>query len=265
MTLTVMSFRVSEGILRFLRLPLASCRPWSVKESPGSFTYRPRHDASGNVGDQERTGQGTQVQRRARGVRRQLVNPATGEVHELWEEERRRLTYEFGGRHGQFSFPRVMEMLAGESGITGDAFRVFFYFAIQTYEKGGATATEAAKYLGLTPQATRRIAKQLAENKIFLVEEVIGRTIKYRASPHIVSSLSGQEQALEAAAYHLPTMPGRPAAAKDQSDVSKPVPRARRVAAADKRSASPEAEHANDVRDSRRAGAPRREDRGRAG
>ncbi|MFJ8871208.1 hypothetical protein ACIRD6_36325 [Streptomyces sp. NPDC102473] len=58
-------------------------------------------------------------------------------------------------------------------------------------------------------QATRRIAKELAENKFFLVADRIGRTIKYKASPHIVSSLSGAEQSEEAAAYHLPVVPGR--------------------------------------------------------
>ena len=80
-----------------------------------------------------------------------------------------------------------------------------------TYEKGGASAREAAEHLGLTVQATRRIAKKLAEHKMFLVAEKVGRTIKYRASPHIVSALTGAEQAKEAAAYHLPTLPGRPA------------------------------------------------------
>lgn len=99
-------------------------------------------------------------------------------------------------------------MLSGESGITGDALRVFFYCGIMTYKQGGASAKEAAEHLGLTVQATRRIAKSLAANKIFLVAEVTGRTIKYRASPHIVSSLSGADQSEEAAAYHLPTLPG---------------------------------------------------------
>ncbi|MFJ5197611.1 hypothetical protein ACIQCQ_36900 [Streptomyces sp. NPDC088394] len=34
-----------------------------------------------------------------------------------------------------------------------------------TYKQGGATAKEAADHCGLTVQATRRIAKELAENK----------------------------------------------------------------------------------------------------
>ncbi|MDX3343800.1 helix-turn-helix domain-containing protein [Streptomyces baarnensis] len=148
---------------------------------------------------------------------RELVNTATGEVHELWEPEEgggQRRTYNLGGRHGQFSFERVLAMLHVDSGITGDAFRVFWYCGIATYQKGGATAKEAAEHLGLTPQATRRIAKELAENKIFLVADVVGRTIKYKASPHIVSSLTGAEQSEEAAAYHLPTLPGRRTGAK---------------------------------------------------
>lgn len=148
---------------------------------------------------------------------RELVNTATGEVHELWEPEKEsgpRRSYNLGGRHGQFSLDRVSAMLHRDSGITGDAFRVFWFCAIETYQDGGATAKEASEHLGLTPQATRRIAKQLAENKIFLVADVIGRTIKYKASPHIVSSLSGAEQSEEAAAYHLPTLPGRRTGAK---------------------------------------------------
>ncbi|WP_103535989.1 helix-turn-helix domain-containing protein [Streptomyces sp. SM11] len=148
---------------------------------------------------------------------RELVNTATGEVHELWEpggDSGQRRTYSLGGRHGQFSFERVLAMLSGDSGITGDAFRVFFYCGVMTYKQGGATAKEAAEHLGLTPQATRRIAKELAENKIFLVADRIGRTIKYKASPHIVSSLSGVEQSEEASAYHLPTLPGRRTGAK---------------------------------------------------
>ncbi|MGW7401756.1 MarR family transcriptional regulator [Streptomyces cyaneofuscatus] len=148
---------------------------------------------------------------------RELVNRTTGEVHELWEGDEgtdSRRSYSFGGRHGQFSFERVLAMLSADSGITGDAFRVFFYCAILTYKEGGATAKEAAEHLGLTPQATRRIAKELAENKLLLVADRIGRTIKYKARPHIVSSLSGEEQSEQAAAYHLPTVPGRRAGAK---------------------------------------------------
>ncbi|MFE7968257.1 MarR family transcriptional regulator [Streptomyces cellulosae] len=146
------------------------------------------------------------------GRSRALVNTATGEVHELWEpdEKEQRRTYSFG-RYGQFSFAQVLAMLSKDSGITGDDLRVFFYCGIMTYEKGGASAREAAEHLGLTVQATRRIAKKLAEHKMFLVAEKVGRTIKYRASPHIVSALTGAEQAKEAAAYHLPTLPGRPA------------------------------------------------------
>ncbi|GGY18993.1 hypothetical protein GCM10010358_82480 [Streptomyces minutiscleroticus] len=203
------------------------------------------------------------------GRSRELVNTATGEIHELWEPDEGgpRRAYNLGGRFGQFSFTRVLEMLKAESGITGDDFRVFFYCGIMTYEKGGATAKEAAEFLGLTPQATRRIAKKLAENKIFLVAEVIGRTIKYRASPHIISSLTGAEQAEEAAAYHLPTMPGRSgAASKGQTHgTQKPVSRARRTAGAHKRAVAPEAERADDVRDPGRSGAQRRAYGGRAG
>lgn len=161
-------------------------------------------------------GQGSQVPNQGRSGRsRALVNTATGEVHELLEPEGEgapRRSYAFGGRHGQFSFERVLAMLAADSGITGNEFRLFFYCGIMTYNgKGGATAVEAADFLGLTPQATRRMAKKLAEHKMLLVADVIGRTIKYRVTPHIVSSLSGREQSEEAAAYHLPTLPGRPA------------------------------------------------------
>lgn len=149
---------------------------------------------------------------------RELVNTATGEVHELWEPEEedggQRRTYNLGGRHGQFSFERVLAMLDGDSGITGDAFRVFWYCGIMTYKRGGASAKEAAEHLKLTPQATRRIAKELSENKLLLVADRVGRTIKYRASPHIVSSLTGSEQSEEAVAYHLPTLPGRRTGAK---------------------------------------------------
>ncbi|MBV1940797.1 MarR family transcriptional regulator [Streptomyces sp. BV286] len=146
------------------------------------------------------------------GHSRKLVNTATGEVHELYDAEENRRSYSFGGRHGQFSFERVLAMLAADSGITGDEFRLFFYCGIMTYNgKGGANARESAEYLGLTPQATRRMSKKLAEHKMLLVADRIGRTIKYRVTPHIVSSLSGREQSEEAAAYHLPTLPGRPA------------------------------------------------------
>ncbi|WP_234444186.1 helix-turn-helix domain-containing protein [Streptomyces sp. NRRL S-1868] len=198
---------------------------------------------------------------RRTGRSRELVNRATGEVHELWEpEDEKRRSYQFGGRHGQFSFARILDMLAKDSGITGDDFRVFWYCAIMTYNKGGATASEAAKYLGLTPQAARRMAKKLCENRIFLVEEVIGRTKKYKASPHIVSSLSGAEQASLAAAYHLPTMPGRSGAASKgrENATPKPVSGARRSAGADRRAVPPQAELADDVRDSGRSGARRR-------
>ncbi|MET9774586.1 helix-turn-helix domain-containing protein [Streptomyces sp. NPDC006367] len=158
---------------------------------------------------------GQQVPNQGRSGRsRALVNIATGEVHELLEQDEDvpRRSYAFGGRHGQFSFERVLAMLSADSGITGNEFRLFFYCGIMTYNgKGGATAREAADYLGLTPQATRRMAKKLAEHKMLLVADVIGRTIRYRVTPHIVSSLSGREQSEEAAAYHLPTLPGRPA------------------------------------------------------
>lgn len=192
-------------------------------------------------------------EQRRRGHSRELVNRATGEVHELWEpnEEEKRRSYALGGRHGQFSFSRILEMLSAESGVTGDDFRLFWYCAIMTYDKGGATATEAAKYLGLTPQATRRMAKKLCENRIFLVEEVIGRTKKYKASPHIVSSLSGAEQSALAAAYHLPTMPGRPGAASKGRKNATPesVPGSRRSSSQDGRAVPPQAERTDDVRD----------------
>ncbi|MFE0472387.1 MarR family transcriptional regulator [Streptomyces sp. NPDC058947] len=200
---------------------------------------------------------------------RELINTATGEVHELleFEESGRRRSYSFGGRHGQFSFERVLAMLKKDSGITGDDFRVFFYCGIMTYDKGGATAKDAAEFLGLTPQATRRIAKKLAEHHIFLVAERIGRTIKYKASPHIVSSLTGAEQSEEAAAYSLPTLPGRPGAASkgEVNATSKPVPRTRRASGAAGRAAAPEAEHRDDLRNPGRPGEQRRADRRRAG
>lgn len=200
---------------------------------------------------------------------RELINTATGEVHELveFEEASRRRSYSFGGRHGQFSFERVLAMLEKSSGITGDDFRVFFYCGIMTYEKGGATAKEAAEHLGLTPQATRRIAKKLAEHHIFLVAEVVGRTIKYRASPHIVSSLTGAEQSEEAAAYNLPTLPGRTgAASKGKANAtSEPVSRTRRASGTDGRASAPEAEHRDAVRDPGRAGEQRRANGRRAG
>lgn len=192
-------------------------------------------------------------EQRRRGHSRELVNRATGEVHELWEpdEEEKRRAYALGGRHGQFSFSRILDMLSADSGITGDDFRVFWYCAIMTYDKGGASASEAAKYLGLTPQATRRMAKKLCEHRIFLVEEVVGRTKKYKASPHIVSSLSGAEQSALAAAYHLPTMPGRPdTASKGRKNATpKSVPRTRRAPGQDRRPAPPQAERSDDVRD----------------
>ncbi|WP_234431865.1 MULTISPECIES: hypothetical protein [unclassified Streptomyces] len=211
------------------------------------------------------TGQGSVVPREVRGAR-DVFNRATGEVYELLEPvdppPPRRISYNMGGRHGQFSIPRVMEMLSKESGLTGDAIRVFLFCGIKAFEKGGATANEAADHLGLTPQATRRIAKMLAEHKCLLVAERVGRTIKYRASPHIISSLSGEEQAQEAAAYHLPTVPGRPATKKDKTNASPSVPGARSARAAHKRTAAPEAERADEVRDSGGPGDFRREDCG---
>ncbi|WP_327258192.1 MarR family transcriptional regulator [Streptomyces sp. NBC_01244] len=208
--------------------------------------------------------------RKPRSTRRELVNEETGVIYELREtqEPDPRRSYNFGGRHGQISFPRVMAMLAKESGLTGDDIRVFFYCGIKTFEKGGATAGETADYLGLTPQATRRIAKKLSDNKLFLVAEVVGRTIKYKASPHIITSCSGEEQSEEASHYHLPTLPGRPEAGvpKDKADVTpKRVPRARRTSVADKGTAAPEAERADDVRDLGRAGEPGGGDSRRAG
>ncbi|MGJ5756524.1 MarR family transcriptional regulator [Streptomyces puniciscabiei] len=195
------------------------------------------------------------------------MNTATGEIHELWEPEDKddlRRSYAFGGRHGQFSFARVMAMLAKGSGITGDDFRVFFYCGIMTYENGGATAKEAAEFLGLTPQATRRIAKKLAEHKMLLVVEVIGRTIKYRASPHIISALTGREQSEQAAAFHLPTLPGRPGSPPKgrTNGTSKPVPRTRRSAGTDERTVPPETERADDIRNPGRPEDPRRTHRG---
>ncbi|MER6570281.1 helix-turn-helix domain-containing protein [Streptomyces sp. NPDC001093] len=195
------------------------------------------------------------------------MNTATGEIHELWEireEDDPRRSYAFGGRHGQFSFARIMAMLAKDSGITGDDFRVFFYCGIMTYEEGGATAKEAAEFLGLTPQATRRITKKLAEHKMLLVAEIIGRTIKYRASPHIISALSGRQQSEQAAAFHLPTLPGRSGSATKgrTNDTSRPVPRTHRPAGTDERTAAPETEHTDDVRDPGRPGARRRTHRG---
>lgn len=44
-----------------------------------------------------------------------------------------------------------------------------------TYKQGGATAKEAADHCGLTVQATRRIAKELAENKRGRVRPVLRR------------------------------------------------------------------------------------------
>ncbi|MGW7256842.1 MarR family transcriptional regulator [Streptomyces sp. NPDC054834] len=197
------------------------------------------------------------------------MNTATGEVHELREPDdaEKRRTYSFGGRHGQISFERVMAILSKDSGLTGDDIRVFFYCGIKTYEKGGATAVEAAEYLGLTPQATRRIAKKLAEHKMLLVAEVIGRTIRYKASVHIISSLTGAEQSEEAVTQHLPTLPGRPGATpKDSSHATpQPVSRTRSGAGTDRRTAASEAERADDVRDPGRPGRQRRVHGGAAG
>ncbi|MCX4400136.1 MarR family transcriptional regulator (plasmid) [Streptomyces sp. NBC_00053] len=196
-----------------------------------------------------------------------IVDFATGEYTELAasDEDSARRSYSFGGRYGQFSFERVLAMLSADSGLTGDAIRVFWYCAIMTYKQGGATAKEAADHCGLTVQATRRIAKELAENKLFLVAEVIGRTKRYKASPHIISSLSGADQSAEAAAYHLPTLPGRRigTAPKDTTNASQqPVPRTRGAAGTDKRSVAPEAERLDDLRDPGRFGAQRRADGG---
>ncbi|MEV7420974.1 MarR family transcriptional regulator [Streptomyces sp. NPDC089919] len=197
-----------------------------------------------------------------------MFNRATGEVYELLEPvdpPPRRIAYNLGGRHGQFSVLRVMEMLSKESGLTGDAIRVFLFCGIRAFENGGATANEAAAHLGLTPQATRRIARMLAEHKCLLVAERVGRTIKYRASPHIISSLSGEEQAREAAAFHLPTVPGRPDTKEHTTHASPSVPGTRSPRSADRRTAAPETERGDAVRDPGRLAALRREDCGRAG
>lgn len=76
-------------------------------------------------------------------------------------------------------------MLDKESGVTGDDFRVFWYCGIKTADGETVAANEAAEFLGLTVQAVRRITRKLAEHGFLVVDDVVGRTIKYRVSPHI--------------------------------------------------------------------------------
>lgn len=111
-----------------------------------------------------------------------------------------------GGRHrsGMFSLEYTLAMLEKDSGITGDDFRVFVYCGAKTQGKGSATVNEIAEHLGLTHQGVRRIARKLADVGILLIEDVEGRTIRYRTSPHVVTGL-----AREGVAYPLPNLPGR--------------------------------------------------------
>lgn len=94
-------------------------------------------------------------------------------------------------RAGAVSSESVLAMLDKESGITGDDFRVFWYCGIRAGDGRTVDAKEVAEFLGLSVPAVRRIMRKLAEGGFLVVDDVVGRTIKYRASPHIVPAPTG--------------------------------------------------------------------------
>ena len=110
----------------------------------------------------------------------------------------------FKYRPGTFSLELSMAMLGGDSGITGDDFKVFLFCGVKTHESGSTTVNEIVEHLGLTPQGVRRICKKLADARILLVESVEGRTIRYRTSAHIVGSSLKKRRS-----HPFPTLPGR--------------------------------------------------------
>lgn len=135
-----------------------------------------------------------------------LIENAVQQIAEAVQSWGGREAAAFKYRPGAFSLEHTMAMLGADSGITGDDFRVFLFCGAKTRGRGSVTVNEVVEHLGLTPQGVRRICKKLADAGILLVEDVEGRTIRYRTSAHIIGSSLKERRS-----HPLPTLPGRPA------------------------------------------------------
>lgn len=134
-----------------------------------------------------------------------LIEDAVSRIAEAVRSWDGREAAAFKYRPGTFSLEHTLAMLGGDSGITGDDFRVFVFCGMKTHESGSATVNEIVEHLGLTAPGVRRICKKLADARILLVESVEGRTIRYRTNAHIVGSSLKKRRS-----HPLPTLPGRP-------------------------------------------------------
>lgn len=147
---------------------------------------------------------------------------STGEFkdYERQEDPSSRPAYNLGGTFHQISDRRTLAMIRKESGLTHTDLAIFLFFALAEREaKENAdgeeevpylemSAREVAEDIGMNPDAVARIIRKLRQANLLLVTKRVGRSLFYRASPHVIFRGSGAQQQEHASRYSLPQVPG---------------------------------------------------------
>lgn len=149
----------------------------------------------------------------------QWTNVSTGELHEYTRDAGRQAPYTFGRFH-QISDRRALSMMLKESGLTHSDFVVFLFFGLAEKEAEAGvfddddaafvdmSVAEVADLLGMSKESTGRIVRKLRKKDLLFVARKAGRTMYYRATPHVIFRGSGAEQREQASRYRLPQVEG---------------------------------------------------------
>lgn len=149
---------------------------------------------------------------------------STGEFTDYEREEDSpsgRPAYNLGGSFHQISDRRTLALIRKDSGLTHTDLAIFLFFALAEREAKENTgegeeelpylemsAKEVAEDIGMNADAVSRIIRKLRKADLLLVTKRVGRSLFYRASPHVIFRGTGAQQQEQASRYKLPTVPG---------------------------------------------------------
>ncbi|MGW2841886.1 winged helix-turn-helix domain-containing protein [Streptomyces sp. NPDC001493] len=147
---------------------------------------------------------------------RRFVDVSTGEqvdFHDLDHDERGRLAYNFPGGFTAVSNEIGLAILNKKAGLTPSD-RDILALHVHGPEKRGDvlrwSRQKMAEWVGITPRTVATSLKKLTKAALLVEAERHGRTIYYRATPHLASRMGGTQQTKDSAAYRRPVAPGIP-------------------------------------------------------
>ncbi|MEZ0095609.1 helix-turn-helix domain-containing protein [Streptacidiphilus sp. EB129] len=148
-----------------------------------------------------------------RGRKRQLVDPATGEVVEAYETYRSREdTYQLGGSFTPVSDNLMVDLLHHNSGFTStdrDVLQLHVHAAHGDRKTGPLRMTrqEIADHLGISLRTVAASIGRLSRANLIVMAETHGRISYYKAAAHVGSRDGGAKQRAQAEAQPAPLVP----------------------------------------------------------